>query len=183
MTDTETAQRIHEGDPDTIREFVELHYQPIYRLLRRLTMLAEDAEDLTQQTFVKARLHAGDYRGSASLSTWLHKIAIHEYTHWKRGQRKTGRLNDAVPAEESGYSACLDGIVVGQALARLPEAQRKAFLLLELQQMSIEEVARTMGVPVGTAKSRVHHARLALRSFLQRGTEVINHDEQVVQSR
>jgi RNA polymerase sigma-70 factor (ECF subfamily) len=183
MTDSETAQRIHEGDPDAIREFIRLHYQAIYRLLRRLTLNAEDAEDLTQQTFVKARLKAGDFRARASLSTWLHKIAIHEYTHWKRAQRKTGRLNDAAATVEDGYPACLDAIVVGQALARLPDAQREAFLLVELQEMSITEAADVLSVPQGTVKSRVHHARLAMRAFLQRGTEVSNDDERVLEPR
>ena len=173
---------MHEGDPEVIRGFVELHYPGLYRLLLRLTEHVEEAEDLAQQTFVKARRHAGSYGGRASLKTWLFKIAIHEYTHWKRKQGRTRSLADAAIACEGGQAASVDAIVVGEALARLPAAQREAFLLLELQEMSIAEVAATLGIPVGTAKSRVHYARLALRARLQHGTEEYRHDELVFES-
>jgi RNA polymerase sigma-70 factor (ECF subfamily) len=171
MTDFETARKIQEGDPDAISSFITLRYPEIYRLLRHLTLHAEDAEDLTQQTFLQARRCAGGYNGRASLRTWLHRIAFHEYTHWKRARRRTSRLVDQETIEERGYAACLDAIAVEQALAQLPARQREAFLLLEVQEMSIAEVAATMRVPVGTAKSRVHHARKALRAMLQAGTE------------
>jgi len=183
MTDAETARRIHEGDPEAIRDFIALRYPEIYRLLRHLTLHAEDAEDLTQQTFVKVRQFAGRYNGRASLRTWLHRVALREFTHWKRARRKTYRLTEQETAEEPGYAASLDAIAVGQALARLPARQREAFLLLELQEMSISEVAATMGVPIGTAKSRAHHARMALRSMLQFGTEELTHEPRAFEVR
>src|SRR5690242_4149942 len=76
------ARRILNGDKVAGERLVTENYPRIYRMLRCLTGCVEAAEDLTQQTFVRAWTALETYRGEAKLATWLHRIAYHEYTHW-----------------------------------------------------------------------------------------------------
>jgi RNA polymerase sigma-70 factor (ECF subfamily) len=165
--DLETARRIADGDARVTESFVVAHYAPIRRFLRHLTRHEEDAEDLTQQAFIKAKQQIASYRGSASLRTWLFRIALHEYTHWKRRRRRLVSL-DLVPAQpEPGYESCVETIALMTALAQIPERLQQAFLLYEVQELSIEETARVLGVPQGTVKSRLAAARTKLGNLLE----------------
>ena len=90
-------RRIVSGDRAAGRAFVTEHYPRVYRFLRHLTGREVVAEDLTQQTFLKAWEALPAFRGDASLATWLHRIAYHEYTHWLRGRREELPLDDHAP--------------------------------------------------------------------------------------
>lgn len=173
MTDKERASQILAGDAESLRSFVDDHYSSVLRFMRHLTRSIEDAEDLTQQAFIRARENIASYRGSSSLRTWLHRVAFHEYTHWRRRHRPLLRLTQSEIAPESGFRACIEGAALLDALHRLPDAMREAFLLFEVQELSLEEVATVMRVPVGTVKSRLHHAKLRLRTLLQEQEETI----------
>lgn len=162
MNDLELARRIADGDAEAIQSFVGRYYHSVYRFMRHLTRHVEDAEDLTQQAFVKARQEIASYRGKASLRTWLHRVALHEYTHWKRRQRKTAALDLAAPHIETGYEDCLEGIVLAEALQRLSEPLRVAFVLFEIDELSLEEVSKVLRLPKGTVKSRLFKARRKL---------------------
>src|SRR5687767_9392631 len=96
MGDRGTVRRILSGDRAAGERLVTDEYPRIYRLLRHLTGAVEVAEDLTQQTFLKAWQALASYRSEASLATWLHRIAYHEYTHWLRARR------DHAPLEAAG---------------------------------------------------------------------------------
>lgn len=148
------------------------HYPSVLRFMRHLTRTVEDAEDLTQQAFIKARDNFASFRGEASVRTWLHRIAFHEYTHWKRKHRPWYRLSLDHVEPKDGYRPCIEGAALIDALHRLPAAMRETFLLLEVQQLSVEEIAGITGVPKGTVKSRAHHARLKLRTLLTQQEEV-----------
>jgi RNA polymerase sigma-70 factor (ECF subfamily) len=160
--DLETARQIADGNARVTESFVLAHYASVRRFMRHLSRHEEDAEDLTQQAFIKAKQQIASYRGSASLRTWLFRIALHEYTHWKRRQRRTTSL-DLVPAQaEPGYETCVETVALMTALAKLPEGLQAAFLLYEVQELSIEETAKVLGVPQGTVKSRLAAARKKL---------------------
>lgn len=170
MSDKERAQRIAEGNAEEIRAFICEHYQPVLRFMCHLTRSQEDAEDLTQQTFVKVRESILSFRGSSSLRTWLHKVAFYEYTHWRRRRRFTFRLSEDI-ATEARYEACIEGAALLDALHQLPPKLREAFLLFEVQDLPLEEIANVLKVPLGTAKSRLRHARLRLRELLEEADE------------
>ena len=109
------------GDADFLQVFrreageklVTEHYPRIYRLLRHLTASIDNAEDLTQQTFVKAWQALATFRGEASLATWLHCIAYHEYTHWLRARREQSPLDDAVGVADESGTATIDNVPSG----------------------------------------------------------------------
>ncbi|HVT13573.1 MAG TPA: RNA polymerase sigma factor [Fimbriimonadaceae bacterium] len=173
MNDNDRARLIAAGDAEVLRAFVEDHYSSVLRFMRHLTRSIEDAEDLTQQAFLKARENIAGYHGGSSLRTWLHRVAFHEYTHWRRKQRPLLRLTQHEIAPEPGFQACVEGAALLDALHRLPAPMREAFLLFEVQELTLEEVATVMRVPKGTVKSRLHHARLRLRTLFQEQEETL----------
>ncbi|HTQ11356.1 MAG TPA: RNA polymerase sigma factor [Fimbriimonadaceae bacterium] len=166
VTDLETARRIADGDAWATESFVLAHYASVFRFLRHLTRHREEAEDLTQQAFIKAKLQIASYRAKASLRTWLFRIALHEYTHWRRRRRRLVGLDQAPARVEPAYDACIETEALLDALERLPDRAREAFLLFEIQELSIEETARVLGVPQGTVKSRLANARRRLSALL-----------------
>jgi len=171
LTDKELAERIAEGDRDATEALVRKHHAALYRFLYHLTRRREDAEDLAIQTLQRARQAAGRYDGSASMSTWLHRIAFHEFTRWRRRKRWHLGLSHAPAIEERAYGAVLDGQILLEALSTLPDGMRVALLLTEVQGLSTQEAAVAMGIPVGTVKSRIHHAKERLRARL--GSELM----------
>jgi RNA polymerase sigma-70 factor, ECF subfamily len=171
LNDLELARQIAAGDTGAIEAFVQQHYASVLRFMRHLTRRVEDAEDLTQQSFLKARSQIGSYQGKSSLRTWLHRLAFHEYTHWKRRQRRTFTLQHAPAQTEPGFDACIEAAALLEALHQLPDALRETFLLHEVQELPIEEVAKVLSRPVGTIKSRLFHARRRLRAHLEGGQE------------
>lgn len=173
LNDKDRARQIESGDAEAFRAFVDDHYSSVLRFMRHLTRGIEDAEDLTQQAFLRARENIAGFRGNSSIRTWLHRVAFHEYTHWRRKQRPILRLSQHEIAPEPGFQACVEGAVLLDALHQLPAPMREAFLLFEVQELTLDEVAMVMRVPKGTVKSRLHHARLRLRTLLQDQEETI----------
>lgn len=145
---------------------VRTHHASLYRFLYQLTGIQEDAEDLAIQALMRGRDAAGRYDGRAALSTWLHRIAFHEFTRWRRKRRWHLSLAAAPPVEEKRYRDVVDGQWIWEALRSLPDGMRAAFLLYEVQQLSVPEVAAVLRVPQGTVKSRLFHARERLRARL-----------------
>jgi RNA polymerase sigma-70 factor (ECF subfamily) len=160
-------ERLKKRDAEALNQWVHRHYDDIYRLLRHLTRQREAAEDLAQQTFLKAIQALPGYRGEASQKTWLSQIAFREYIAWRRKRRLFLPLEVLSPKADQNFKSVEDGEVLLSALHMLPSALREAFLLYEVQQLSIEEIATVTGSPVGTVKSRLHHARTRMQSLLE----------------
>jgi RNA polymerase sigma-70 factor (ECF subfamily) len=139
----------------------------VFRLLCHLTGSRDHAEDLAQQTFLKAWQALASFRGEASLTTWLHRIAYHEYTHWLRARRETVPLDAATHVASPTDAYALEALQLRHALAQLSPGHRDAFLLFHVQGLSIPEVATVLDIPAGTVKSRLYHARQRLRELLQ----------------
>jgi len=167
LHDTALVRKIIGGDRAAGERLVSTHYARIFRLLRGLTGNADNAQDLTQQTFARAWNALSSYQGRASLATWLHKIAYHEYTNWLRSRRDEATLDDAANIEDLREARGLDSILVSRALIRLPLEQREPFVLYYMQEFSVNEIAEITEVPVGTVKSRLFAARKRMRELLQ----------------
>ncbi len=159
--------RIRRGDKRAGEEFVAANYPRIFRLLRFLTGRTDIAEDLTQQTFVRAWQALPNFRHQSSLSTWLHRIAYHEYTHWLRDRHEHASLDAAVHLAAPLACHEWETLVLPRALAQLTPEHREAFLLYHVQEFSIGEVAAILEVPGGTVKSRLFTARQRLRELLE----------------
>ncbi|MGV3619010.1 MAG: RNA polymerase sigma factor [Fimbriimonas sp.] len=173
--------RILAGDRRAANRLVEEHYPRVLRFLRHLTGSAADAEDLAQQTFIRAREALPRFRFESSLSTWLHRIAYHEFTHLLRDRREAPMPLPERTFEISGRSE--DAVVLAAAIADLPEDLRAAFVLREVQALSVREAAAILGVPEGTVKSRNHAARERLREALAGTWEVTNANDRLEERR
>lgn len=159
-------QRLRSGDPAAAQRFVSDRYERIYRLLQHLTNSPDAADDLAQQTFVRAWQALSTFRGDASLNTWLHRIAYREYIQWLRAGRKddSDSMTEAMPASERADLA--DGVALRTAIDTLHPEQRDAFLLYHVQGLSVGEIAAIVEAPAGTIKYRLFAARQHLRREL-----------------
>jgi RNA polymerase sigma-70 factor (ECF subfamily) len=139
---------------------------------------SEAVDDLAQEVFIRAYRSIGDFKGESSLYTWLYKIALNLCrNHYRtRGRRpvheQIGEDGSATVLEAEGGSPEDEAVrrefweELRRGLARLPEEQREAVVLCDLEGMSYEEMAEVMGVPIGTVRSRIFRGRRALQERL-----------------
>jgi len=178
MPDETSATLLDAEDFDGI---VRHHQQGIYRLLLGLVRNPDEAEALTQDTFVQAFVHRASFRGDAAIGTWLARIAINRvrdrernraWQFWRgfsRGQGKDDALRaaehvaDGVPDPERSLRARQEVETVREAVARLPLRQRAAFTLRYVEEQSLEEIASALGCRMGTVKSHLARAVAAVR--------------------
>ena len=167
---------------------------PIYNYLLRMTQNQAEAEDLTQETFVRAHRSLSTFRGEASLSTWLYRIATNvSLDHFRR--RTTRQARTALPLENIEFdedqdsdmpsspeqqAACSEMSACVQAFVqRLPPDHRTVLVLKELQGLKNREIAEVLDCSLATVKIRLHRARTKLRETLNAGCD-FTHDERNV---
>ena len=182
-------ERLKAGDATAFNRLVEERHADIYALLYRLTEDAEEARDLTQETFLQAFRNIAGFRGDADLRTWLYRIAVNQarnrWRWWKRRRRDRTVSLDAPAGSESEtpLSAGIRDEGAGdperQALARererallsalrtLSRSYREVIVLRDIEGLSYEEVARALELNVGTVKSRLSRGRSELRRRLE----------------
>jgi RNA polymerase sigma-70 factor (ECF subfamily) len=172
------------NDRGEFHELVERHARPLFRLAYRMTGSETDAEDLVQETFLKAWKQRGKFDGRASFGTWLHRICANcsldllrarkrrqETTVESRSDNKTEELVDRVATESPSperltLSDEISGIL-NSALAELTSVERTAFVMRHYEGVGIEEIAATLGVQPGAAKHSVFRAVQKLRRALE----------------
>ncbi|MCG3126371.1 MAG: RNA polymerase sigma factor YlaC [Phycisphaerae bacterium] len=140
------------------------HASAILAYLRRTLRAGDGAEDLLQETFVQAVRRPDQLAGVSSPRAWLFGIARHVGLSALRRRRADERLVTEPPAEAEG-GARLEA--VREAIEGLPETQREALELRLRDGLSYQEIADVQGVPVGTVRSRLHHAMRRLREMVQ----------------
>lgn len=158
-------------------EPVSEQYEVLYRetgpgllaYFRRRPGLAGAAEDLLQDTFVRALRHPERLAASVSPRAYLFGIARHVGVDALRRSRPTYELAAAEAAPAETEDPRLE--ILREAITGLPDAQREALQLKLHHELSYEEIAEVLGIPVGTVRSRLHHAVLALRAALQPPTQ------------
>ncbi|WP_239372414.1 RNA polymerase sigma factor SigE [Frankia sp. Cj5] len=160
--------------PPTWEEVVRDHGNRVYRLAYRLTGNAHDAEDLTQDVFVRVFRSLADYT-PGTFEGWLHRITTNLFLDRMRRQQKIRfdalpddpeRLAGREASPEAVYAEShLDADIEG-ALAALPPDFRAAVVLCDIEQLSYEEIAQTLGVKLGTVRSRISRGRAMLRQAL-----------------
>ena len=163
--------RIQRGDREAAREMIRRFYPSVLKFLSTLCANPADAEELTQEAFVKAFGNLKKFRGESGLRTWLHRIAFYEYTHRRRRERITLPLPDEATSQLFEANSLL-AIDLERALRCVPEDNRAAFVLCDIQELSMQEAADVLSIPVGTVKSRLHAARKRLQELLESEQEV-----------
>lgn len=171
-------------DPRSDRELLAAHVagqegafdEIVRRYAERLWLLAfrtldhrEDAADAVQETFVSALRGAARYRGDSEVSTWLHRIVVNacvDRIRRRRARRLEPLAGHDLPTPRDGVDDHLTRLTVADALARLPEGQRLAVVLVDVHGFSISETAAILGVREGTIKSRCARARGRLAGLL-----------------
>lgn len=165
QVDRDLMQAHLSGDAQAFNTLVQRHRQRLWAVALRTTGNPEDAADAVQDACLSAFRSAASYRGDARVTTWLHRIVVNACLDRARRQavRPTVPLPEQPPADPRDRLAESEtGLVVTAALAGLPEEQRLAIVLVDLQSLSVEEAAAVLGVPAGTVKSRCSRGRARL---------------------
>lgn len=160
------------GDPDAFTELVRRHSSRLWAVAVRTLADREEAADALQEALVNAYRNAGSYRGDAAVTSWLHRIVVNACVD--RMRRAKARPTVALPpgdlaATRDEHAATEARIDVQAALARLPEHQRLAIVLVDLHDLSVAEAAEVLGVAEGTVKSRCARGRATLAELLRPG--------------
>ena len=139
----------------------------IYALCLRMCGDAAQAEDLTQDVFIRAWKSLGSFRGESQLSTWLHKLAVNICLNWlNRGGKRVKRnvqLDDLSVLEERRHDSPEARMDLERAIATLPPRARQVFVLHDVEGYRHEDIARMSGIAVGTVKAQLHRARRLLQ--------------------
>ena len=155
---------------------VKMYQHRIYGMALRMTGSWADAEEMAQETFLRAHRALADFRGDAKLSTWLYAIAsrlclnrLASGAH-KMARRRVEEDMAGFVADEPGGSLEQDEreAAVHRALAELPEERRVVIVLRDFEGLSYDEIAAVLNLELGTVRSRLHRARLDLKEKLER---------------
>lgn len=157
-----------DGDRHAFAELIERHRPRLYRLARRRSRSAEDADDALQDALLAAHRYAGGFRHDAAVGSWLHRIVVNACTDRQRraASRPTVALPDDLRCTGDPAGRVETAVVVRQALLRLPAGQRAAVVAVDMHGYTIAETARLLGVAEGTVKSRCARARARLAVLL-----------------
>lgn len=173
------ARCAEEVDEDSVRLFTELaesHWHGLHRLIVKTIGYCDDAEDLTQQAFAEALRSYPHFRGDSEVSTWLYGIGMNlvrnylsRSSHRRFQFANEEELND-VPGELANPEECaaqaqILRAVIG-AMEELPDHKRELVLLMAMDELSYDDAAKLLNVPVGTVRSRLSRARSTLKSTL-----------------
>ncbi len=181
-------ERLKRSDPAAFETLVKERSGEIYGLLYRLTENAEEARDLTQETFLRAFQSIGQFRGESDLRTWIYRIAINQarnrWRWWRRRHRDTTVSIDAT--ETPGNAAVIAQLssdrssdpehsaiahererALRKALSSLKRVYREAVVLRDIEGFAYDEIATALDISVGTVKSRLARGRQELRRKLE----------------
>ena len=165
----------HENETTLANNLVEKHGEAVYKLCRSLTYTKEDADDLFQETFVKAFGQLSKIGGRDNPQGFLFSVAIYQWKSWKRKYARQNRIAPTVPLDDMVTSEInIEGIVitteetnlVRKLVAGLPEKYRMPTVMFYTAGLSIADIAAALNVPDGTVKSRLYKARKLIEKEL-----------------
>lgn len=181
------VDRFKKGDEAAFNEMVSRYWDRIYTMVNQLLRNSQDAEEVTQDAFIRAHRGLVNFRGDAAFSTWLYQIATNlarnRYWYWWRRKRdhtisfdqpvshdSETTLQELIPAEvETPEDATVTQEFVSriaEGMEKLGAKHREILVLRNIKNLSYEEIAQILGISVGTVKSRIARARESLRAQL-----------------
>jgi len=156
------------------RTLFQRYQLPLYAYVYEMVHHEQTCLDLVQETFIRAVRHLNTLRDDRKFGSWLFGIAHQQcLQHWRRAGREEPAGDDLpdLPSEEDGPAQILirdeQAAAVRQLFTRLPAPQRAVLVLYFLEDFPLEDIARVTGAPLGTVKSRLHHAKRALKKLLE----------------
>jgi len=181
MPEMESIARARAGDADAFRELVDRHSRAVFRVAYRITGRIEDAEDVAQETFLRAYRQLDRFESRANFGTWLHRIAANCAVDLLRArprremteepdtlERLSGGDDDgALPSPERSLLGLQIREHVASALDRLTDMERAAFTLRHFEGLSIEEISRALGLRTNATKHSIFRAVKKMRRELQ----------------
>lgn len=182
--DPEILDLVRGGDIQAFEEIVFKYQDRLYNLCRYMTGSAREAEDITQDTFIKAYRNIGKFRDTGSFSAWLYRIAVNGCLDYRRkpileslnraspdGKEYDVDPGSNTPTPEESLQSKQASLAVEKGMASLSDKLKAVIILNEIEGFSYEEVSEVLGISVGTVKSRLSRAREELRRRLKRSTE------------
>jgi RNA polymerase sigma-70 factor (ECF subfamily) len=183
--DAELVRRARARDEAAVRAIMQANNRRLYRIARGILRNDSEAEDVVQETYVRAFTHLQDFRGDSSLATWLARIAMNEALGRLRRQRPAVEWTSLPPgvleaqiiqfphsanSEDPEKSMAQSQIqhVVEHAIDELPDAFRIVFITRVIEGMNVEETAEILGLKPETVKTRLHRARTMLRDNVEK---------------
>ena len=161
--------------------FYRAHAAFVWRSMRRLGVAPADLEDSAQEVFIIAHRKLPEFEGRSTLKTWVFGICLRVASDWRKktSARREAPMTEAPVRSTSGETATREIAMrqarqkLADALQRLDDDKRAVFVLYELEQVSMIEVAQAVGCPLQTAYSRLHAARSAVQGWLTETQEVL----------
>jgi RNA polymerase sigma-70 factor (ECF subfamily) len=180
-TDIALIERAQRGDRDAVNQLVVKYQARAYQYAYRLTGNSDDAADLVAEAFVRVYTALPRFRKDSQFTTWLFRIVTNCFLDAKKkaARKPTDQLEDGwvgadaestivdqeSPVEASERSEREE--IMQKAIEQLPEYQRAMIVMFHVENLSYEDIAATLDLPIGTVKSRLNRARLALREILE----------------
>ena len=186
MLEEQLIRRAQQGDNGAFEELLLLHQKKVYNLCLRMSANPDDALDLSQEAFLRAWRSLGQYQFEASFSTWLFRLTSNiciDFLRRKKRRQETSltesyddsdegaelSVPDAQPGPEQQAMTNETKIELARAMEQLSPEHREILQLRVIEDLQYEQIADILGVRVGTVKSRLARARLALRKILKAG--------------
>ncbi len=179
MTDQELMLSYQEGNMLAMDEFLRRYKNPIYHFVLRLSWNPSEAEDITQEVFLRLHQHRNDYRPIAKFSTWLftiaHNLSVSRLRQkkwpisWPRKNDESEELMDFESPDPSPREAAADQEVsqkIKECIQGLPFLQKEALVLREYQKMDYQDISKILNKPLSTVKNLIHRARMNLKDKL-----------------
>ncbi|HWP42763.1 MAG TPA: RNA polymerase sigma factor [Blastocatellia bacterium] len=176
LTDEEVVERVKAGETALFEVLMRRYNQRLYRVTRSILGNDTEAEDVTQDAYVRSYIHLDQFDGRARFSTWLTKIAVHEALARLRNRQRLVeidassesmedqmKLESREPSPEQELLTHTMRMVLEAAIDRLPETYRSVFMMREVEGMSTAETAECLDISEEAVKVRLHRARALLR--------------------
>ena len=181
MDDRVLMERVREGDEEAFRQIVEKYREQIFRLSFRYVANQQDAEEVTQDVFIRLYRSAANYQPGAKLFTYLYRITVNlslnkirdrkwnRYVSWEglTAQPRNRLVEDSSGNPEDQMESQERQRLIREAIDALPASQRTAVILKRYNELSYEEIARIMNCSISAVEARLHRAKLNLQKKLK----------------
>ena len=182
LSQQDIIDRCRSGEQSAYRELYEMHKNRIYSTCYRILGNAQDAEDATQETFVRVFRSIGNFRGDSSFTTWLYRIAVNTGVEITR-KRKRHHYHESIDDPDTpetvlpGKREHIDSrIIMEGEIAQLPDGCRSVFVLHAIEGFKHREIAEMLDIKEGTSKSQLSLAKERLRNQLLPYMEVLKNE-------
>ncbi|MCS6873492.1 MAG: RNA polymerase sigma factor [Pyrinomonadaceae bacterium] len=173
LDDFSLLRKASEGNSAAFEAIYRRHHRRVYNLCLRMLKDSAEAEDLTQEVFIQLYRKMDSFRGESAFSTWLYRLTVNQVLmHLRRKQIKNekttedGQTPRITHSESEKKVQVIEKIALERAISELPNGYRTIFMLHDVEGLQHEEIAKMLGLSVGTSKSQLHKARMKLRNLL-----------------